>query len=416
MKWKTILLLIFALLIILSACRAAQPPQPPCILYGYVYVGGKAAQDGLTVTAVISGTTLNWTTRTAGGTYGWPAKGSTKFSIPTDTGSSSTRDGGSTGDSIVFYIQGVMNVRTAPFQPATPVEFDLSVPEISGGPESRRSSVLTATLDPSAYEGDKVDVSGRLAFTNGTGIGGAGLSLEYMRLADPLMNDSGTPWASAASATTSSNGGYLAQWTPATLGNFLVKVSWEGNLAVEGSEANLALALASPEAGLVFSVVSNSTVSGIAYNSTTNVLSFTLDGPNGTTGYTNLAVPKNLIENITTGLTVHLDQDTANYTSTSYPAFWMLHFTYTHSTHIVTVNLPVKPAPTTSPNFLETPIGILTLAVALAFAAGATLYITRGKIRQANEKPKKPLPKRSRAHRRSFSLKRGSTEITRVHS
>ena len=69
MKASTIFVCIVLLLISLSVSEVllispsvpkvmAQPPLPPCVFYGRVYVGGKPAQDGLEVKAVIAGVTV----------------------------------------------------------------------------------------------------------------------------------------------------------------------------------------------------------------------------------------------------------------------------------------------------------------------------------------------------------------------
>src|SRR4030043_1816840 len=105
----TYLMFAFALTVL------AAPPFPPCAFYGYAYVGGRPAQDGLTVEAAISGTTLTWATETKNGTYGWPAKGSSLpdgFWIPSDDPNTSEKDGGVTGDTVIFYVDGQLTGQT----------------------------------------------------------------------------------------------------------------------------------------------------------------------------------------------------------------------------------------------------------------------------------------------------------------
>jgi hypothetical protein len=120
MKGKTILVCIVTLLILLSTPKViAQPPMPGCVFYGYVYVGGKPAQDGLNVTAVISGTTLKWTTETRSGTY--------SLMIPSDDPETSEKDGGYTGDKVTFYVNGTKVDQTATFESASAKKSDLSI-------------------------------------------------------------------------------------------------------------------------------------------------------------------------------------------------------------------------------------------------------------------------------------------------
>ena len=349
------------LLILLSMSNviAQGPPLPSCRFWGYVNVGGKPARDGLNVTAVISGTTLKWTTETGGGTYGWPVKGSSSFEVPSQDPNATEKDGGVTGDGIQFYVQGVKINQAATFESGGAKRFDLSIQKIPGEPV-REQPILTVSLDClTTYVGYKVKISGELAYTNGTRIPEANLSLTY-------SVTGGTSWNNITSVTTTTNGNYYAEWMPTRpTGNYLIKVNWEGNETQNagGAEANASLAATQLEEKYVFSVISNSTVSELAFNSTSKVLSFTLSGPSGTTGYTNITIPKDLTGEIT-GLKVHLDENQINYTTVSTDASRLLHFTYQHSTHKVTVSLgsPANPYPLYA---AVTVIAIGTCAVAV---------------------------------------------------
>ena len=87
-----------------------------------------------------------------------------------------------------------------------------------------------------------------------------------------------------------------------------------------------------------FSVISNSTVSELVFNSTNKTLEFTVSGSSGTTGFTNVTIAKTLI-NDTNELTVYLDGTPINYTITSAEYSWIIHFNYNHSTHKVVLAL-----------------------------------------------------------------------------
>ena len=117
------------LLILLSMSNviAQGPPLPSCRFWGYVNVGGKPARDGLNVTAVISGTTLKWTTETTSGTYGWPAKGSSSFEIPSNDPATPEKDGGATGNRIEFYVNGTNTNQAATFESGSAKKSDLSI-------------------------------------------------------------------------------------------------------------------------------------------------------------------------------------------------------------------------------------------------------------------------------------------------
>ncbi len=92
-----------------------------------------------------------------------------------------------------------------------------------------------------------------------------------------------------------------------------------------------------------FSIESNSTVSSLAFNSTSEELSFTVSGPSGTTGYVNITVSKTLLPNLA-GLKIYVDKQDINFTFDTVGDSQVLHFVYTHSTHQVTVSLPASVA------------------------------------------------------------------------
>ena len=148
MKGNTILVCTVTLLIFLSMPNviAQGIPSPPCVFYGYVNVGGKPARDGLNVTAVISGTALKWTTMTTSGTYGWPVKGSSFFEIPSNDPSAAEKDGGETGDTIIFYVQGNKTTQTATFESSGAKQVDLSISNIPGEPEPANQYPLYAVV------------------------------------------------------------------------------------------------------------------------------------------------------------------------------------------------------------------------------------------------------------------------------
>ena len=80
----------------------------------------------------------------------------------------------------------------------------------------------------------------------------------------------------------------------------MLKAYWDGNNTLHWLNSTVNLALIPDSAGNVFSVVSNSTVSNFAYNSTTQELSFNTNGTSSTTGYANICIPKALVDDIQT--------------------------------------------------------------------------------------------------------------------
>jgi len=93
--------IIFTLFIIITIGVFAVPGIPN-VYYGDVTVNGEAAQDGLLITAKIDGITLA-RSETLDGTYGAKA-----LSVPADVESTSLKEGGVVGDTVDFYINGVL--------------------------------------------------------------------------------------------------------------------------------------------------------------------------------------------------------------------------------------------------------------------------------------------------------------------
>lgn len=367
--------------VFLSSLRVFAQPQPPCIFYGYVTAAENPATDGLNVTATIRGTGLKWTTQTKSGTYGWPVKGSSLLAIPSDNPDTPERDGGVTGDTVEFYVNGTKTGQTAIFESASAKQFDLSI----SAPVLEQST-LTVSLDCSAaFVGYKVKISGKLAYPNGNGISGASLLATYTVTGEQS-------WNNMASFNTTINGDYYAEWMPTTIGSYSIKVNWEGNGNVEGAEAYANLAVTPLEEKYVFSVISNSTISDLTYNATSKALGFTLNGPSGTTGYANVTIAKDLIADAN-GMKVYLDGNQIDHTTTANDASWLLHFTYQHSTHEAIVDLGLSTQP-----FFETPLGIATAFVIIAILI-VMIYMGHKRLRRP-EKTK---------------LKSGLKSSTRIH-
>jgi len=351
----------------------AQIPQPPCVFYGNVNVGRNPAQDGLNVTAAIAGTTLKWTTETKNGTYGWPVKGSSLFMIPSDNPDAPEKDGGITGNTIEFYVNGTKADRTATFESASAKQVDLSIP--ASGLER---STLTVSLDCSVtYPEYKVKIGGKLTYVDGAGIPEAILQASYSAT-------SGQSWLEITSFNSTVDGDYYAEWAPNASGNYLIKVSWAGKGNIEGAEAYVSLAVTTLEEKYVFSVISNATISDLVFNSTSRALGFTLNGPSGTKGYTNVTIAKDLIAD-PAEMKVYVDGSQINCTTIPNNASLLLHFTYQHSSLKVVVNLGLS-----TQLFFETPLGIATLFGIVAVSI-AIIYVGSRRLRQ----PEKTKPIKS---------------------
>jgi hypothetical protein len=120
-----------------------------------------------------------------------------------------------------------------------------------------------------------------------------------------------------------------------------------------------------------FFVISNSTVSELVFNSTKGELSFTVSGPSGTIGCTNVTMAKTTIHDIDQ-LKVYLDGNEINHTTTVTDYYWLIYFNYTHSVHKVTISLE-SPRPEPSPSdTLQTTLYMLcgiTIAIMIIWLA-----------------------------------------------
>jgi hypothetical protein len=126
----------------------------------------------------------------------------------------------------------------------------------------------------------------------------------------------------------------------------------------------------------VFSVVSNSTIFELTYNSSSRILGFTIDGPSGTTGYANVTISKDLIAE-TAEPKVYLDGYQTNCTATSSVADWIVQFIYQHSVHNVTVNLGSAPQAS-----IEIPLGMAALIGFIVIIIIVVVFIAYRKLKQ----------------------------------
>ena len=86
-----------------------------------------------------------------------------------------------------------------------------------------------------------------------------------------------------------------------------------------------------------FSIISNSTITELAFNSTSQILSFTASGPSGSTGFANVTISKTLMSDIS-ALQVYLDDSEIGYSSDDLDDSWLIYFTYSHSTHKIVMD------------------------------------------------------------------------------
>jgi parallel beta-helix repeat protein len=195
------------------------------------------------------------------------------------------------------------------------------------------TSVSVSTSSASTFVGFVVDIKGILLDAYGKGLAKESVVLSY-------ASPEGNFWFLIGVGITDNLGLYNVQWVPPVTGTFKIKAEWTGNSTYWEASSNLTLSLLPFMNQYVFSVESNSTVSAIAFNSTSSELSFTVNGPSGTDGYVNVSIAKTLVGNVS-DLKVYLDGSESEYSITSVDDSWLLMFSYAHGSHQVVVNLIV---------------------------------------------------------------------------
>ncbi len=250
-----------------------------------------------------------------------------------------------------------------PFPTPTPTPTPTPEPTATPIPTPRPEPTAKPTIEiycksTAAASDLKIEVTGTLTY-NKTAIPGASIYLSYSA-------DSGNRWENFSLLQTRTNGGFGAVWIPNATGNYLLNAQWDGNSTLHWMNATVNLALTPDSAGYVFSVVSNSTISGFDYNSTTQILSFNTNGTSSTTGYAQVCIPRTLVSDIQT-LGVNIDGKSIAFTSESQDDVWVISCVYTQSQHVFTLQIPFVEmlSPATTP-WIAIVIAILIALVAIA--------------------------------------------------
>ena len=250
----------------------------------------------------------------------------------------------------MFEIPGA---RTFVVSKVSDIQYNLTTLKDMVGPQSivwYIPTTFTISLTPSSsYSGFKVDVGGGLTHLNGSGIPGSRVLLSY-------SVDGGKTWIQITSVTSNLEGSYSAVWMPSARGNYIIRAVLEPSIWI-GRELFWNLAVTSFENQYVFSVLSNSTVSDLVYDSTRRELRFTVSGPPGTIGYSSVTIAEDLVPGFT-DVNVYLDGDRLSYGHNFIDDSALIHLTYSHSIpHTVTIRLR---SPTTLWVLLA---GVLTIGI-----------------------------------------------------
>ena len=131
-----------------------------------------------------------------------------------------------------------------------------------------------------------------------------------------------------------------------------------------------------------FHIGTNSTVTDVVFNPENATLSFTVSGPSGTAGSTNVTIAKSVMPN-GGALKVTMDDKQVSYALADNGDSWNLGFSYTHSTHRVTITDGVTQSqptqtPTSTPISTADEFSVLPIALFLFIALTATSLIIVG--------------------------------------
>jgi hypothetical protein len=256
-----------------------------------------------------------------------------------------------------------------------PEEYEPS-PAASGIP----TSISISTDVPSSFVGFIVTVYGNLNDTFGVAVFGEPVFLYY------TFPEYGS-WIPVTSDTTDESGGYNINWIPPATGSFTLKAEWKGNATHSGSSDIVSLSIMPYKNEQVFSVESNSTVTGLAFNSTSLKFNFSVSGPDDTKGYVKLIVAKSIVTDVT-GVEVLLDGKKMNYSVSSIgDSSWLLLFSYAHSTHDVTISLGVQSEQQDA--FLTTLVAAVSGASATVIGLGVMFYFKKRNPQAENDLVKK---------------------------
>jgi outer membrane protein assembly factor BamB len=237
-------------------------------------------------------------------------------------------------------------------------------------------SSLTLSLNSqTAFLGFKVKLTGTLTSADGP-ISNVPITLSF-------SVNGGEVWNDITAVPTGADGSYEAVWVPSATGTYLVKASWKGGYPLSSAEQTRSLSVTLYDDQYVFSVVSNSTVSALLFDSVNQELSFTVIGEPETTGFVDVMIAKTLVPNIV-NLKVYMDQTNLNYKTASENDSWLLHFTYGHSTHGITLSFNGShdsSAAPTQPSFFSTsngfsPESLLVICMLSAVVTILTIFIT----------------------------------------
>jgi hypothetical protein len=215
-------------------------------------------------------------------------------------------------------------------------------------------TVYLSLSSDSIYTGQEVTISGNLTY-NGLGVPNAWVFLSSKTYVEEAV------WNDIATVKTDGYGKYSAVWKP-IYGYYQVRATWGGNSTYPETRVSVIL-IVKGFGNLITEFSSNSTITGLNFNSTTRVLSFSAEGPSGTNGYVSITLEKEPAFD-PQGINVLFDEHPIEYDIDSTDQSWILFFTYPHSVHSIVVNFNGDEIPD-FPSWIILPL-LITVLIGIA--------------------------------------------------
>jgi len=196
-------------------------------------------------------------------------------------------------------------------------------------------SLSTSSL--SSLVGYRVDVTGTLTDVVGNRLKNETVVLYY-------TFGGITTWIPVTSDATDNSGNYEVVWIPPATGSFTLKVEWQGNAThVKATSTTLLYSLGFDNRH-VFSVESNSTITGLAFDAVNGELGFVASGQPDTRGTVKVTFPRVLAAD-SSKVKVVIDGTHTDFTLYQIDDSWQVSFNCTYSSHQVAIRLGEAPIP-----------------------------------------------------------------------
>ncbi len=197
--------------------------------------------------------------------------------------------------------------------------------------DNHKTSSISIFAQCTPKIGSTVDITGALTDSAGVPLQNRTIILSYTF---PGLNS----WVPISSCQTDTQGKYSFQWINSASGTFTLKTQWSGDSTCTGASNTTTLSFLTAENQQAFVFESNSTITALAFNNETSTLTFNVTGPSGTTGFVRATIAKSLLAD-GEKLQTFLDGKQLEYTLTATDDSWVYYFSYSHSTHQISMHL-----------------------------------------------------------------------------